>query len=305
MTRAPSLQPFASAIVGIAAFSVMDAAMKGASIEAGVYTALLARATMAAIVLLPLWLLAGGRWPTPAVLRIHLLRSAVSACLAALFFWALVRMPMAEAMALSFISPLIALYLASVLLGERVQPAAIGASFIGLTGVMVIASAHFSDLDSAIASAPAILAVLGSAGFYAWNLILQRQQALVARPLEVAAFQNLFIMLFLLPAAPWLATSPSASALSHAAVGAALSTIALILLSWGYARAEAQALAPLEYTAFIWAALAGWLWFDESLTLTTLAGTALIMLGCWIAVRRPAKTAQAPSDAPSRPPAAP
>jgi S-adenosylmethionine uptake transporter len=60
-----------------------------------------------------------------------------------------------------------------------------------------------------------------------------------------------------------------------------------MLLNWGYARAEAQALVPLEYTGFGWAALAGWLRFGEPVTATTLAGTALIVLGCWIATRRP------------------
>ena len=59
-----------------------------------------------------------------------------------------------------------------------------------------------------------------------------------------------------------------------------------MLLAWGYARAEAQVLVATEYTAFIWAALMGWLWFDEKVTASTLGGVILIVAACWIAARR-------------------
>jgi S-adenosylmethionine uptake transporter len=278
--------PFLSVAAGIATFSVMDATMKSASIQAGVYNAMLLRAVLGSLLMLPLWLLAGGRWPKLAVLRIHALRSAVAALMAGLFFWGLIRLPMAQAMALSFIAPLVALYLAAVLLGETVQPAAILASLFGIAGVTVIAAGRLSESTDFATSAPGISAVLASAVFYAWNLILQRQQARLAGPVEVALFQNLFVGAILVLAAPWLATWPSGTVLRDVTAAAALAAIALMLLNWGYARAEAQALVPLEYTAFVWAAVVGWLWFGEGLTAATVTGAALIVLGCWIATRR-------------------
>ena len=42
---------------------------------------------------------------------------------------------------------------------------------------------------------------------------------------------------------------------------------------------------PMEYTAFVWAILLGWLMFDEAVGWTTLAGGALIIVGCLIAAR--------------------
>jgi S-adenosylmethionine uptake transporter len=303
MTRTHPLLPFLSVTTGIATFSVMDALMKSASMAGGVYDALLLRSIVGALLMLPIWLLARGRWPKLAVLRIHALRSAVVTAMAGLFFWALVRLPMAEAMALSFIAPLIALYLAAVVLGETIKPAAIVASLLGLAGVAVITAARFGAGNLAEA-APAIAAVLLSAFFYAWNLILQRQQALVASPFDVALFQSLFMGLILLIAAPivmliklhvfglpvpsvWnpVPDWPGAAVLYDVTGAAVLAAISLMLLSWGYARAEAQALVPLEYTAFVWAALAGWLRFGEAVTAATIAGTALIVLGCWIATR--------------------
>ena len=65
-----------------------------------------------------------------------------------------------------------------------------------------------------------------------------------------------------------------------------LASASLMLLSWAYARAEAQVLVPIEYTAFVWSALVGWLWFSEPVTRATLAGLTLILVGVWLGTRR-------------------
>lgn len=276
-------------MLGIATFSVMDVAMKSASLATGVYTALLVRCAIGSAIMLPIWLLGGGRWPSSPTFRVHLTRSAVSAAMATLFFWGLVRTPIAEAIALSFISPLIALYLASVLLGEKIERRAIGASLLGLVGVAVIALAPTAPAGHGVVprSPLGIVAILASAVFYAWNLILQRQQAQAADPREIAFFQNALVGVLLCVAAPWLLQRPELPTLATIATAAVLVTASLMLLGWAYARAEAQALVPLEYTAFIWAALFGWLWFGERVTAATLAGAALIVIGCLIATRSP------------------
>ena len=63
----------------------------------------------------------------------------------------------------------------------------------------------------------------------------------------------------------------------------------MLLLAWSYARAEAQLLVPVEYTAFIWAAIFGWVFFREEVTPTTVFGAAMIGTGCLVAARqRPA-----------------
>ena len=288
MARTHPILPFLAAMAGICTFSMMDAMMKGASIAAGVYSALLLRCTFGSLLMLPVWLLSGARWPALKVLQVHVLRSAVVAGMALLFFWALVRLPLAEAIALSFIAPLIALYLAAVLLGESIQTEAVVASLLGLSGVIIIVAARLGGNTLDEQSGWAIGAVLASAVLYAWNLILQRQQAQIAKPQEIALFQNLLVAAILSLAAPWLLHWPGNAALRDIALAAALAGASLLLLSWAYARAEAQALVPVEYTGFIWAALFGWLKFGEQITWATLAGVVLIVIGSWIAARRAA-----------------
>lgn len=286
------LMPFLAVAAGIASFSVMDGLMKGASLAVGAYNAMLWRSLASVAVMLPWWKLGGGHWPRGAVMKLHVLRGLNSAAMATAFFWGLKYLPLAEGMAISFIAPLIALYLASVLLGERVGRRAVFASLLGLIGVIVIAGARLGQGDYSAQAAWGIAAILASAVLYAWNLILQRQQAQLANPREVATFQALMTGLFLAVLAPWLAVVPPPAVWINIGGSALLATISLMLISWGYARAETQALIPLEYSAFIWAAITGWLLFREALTIPTVAGAVLIVLGCWIAARRPAGVPQ-------------
>lgn len=295
-----TLFPVIATVAGIATFSAMDAAMKGAAIIAGVYTATLLRSVFGVMITLPTWMCAGCRVAGKAALRVHIQRALVTSAMAPLFFYGLVRIPFAEAIALSFIAPLIALYFAAVILKETIRPEAVLASLMGIAGMAVIGAARFRGGDYSPDAAWGIAALLVSAVLYALNIVLQRKQALLASPTEIALAQNVIMSMVLALAAPWLFVWPETEALVQIWAGAALATIALLLLSWAYARAEAQSLVPIEYSAFLWAALFGWLRFGEDVGLATLLGAALIVMGCLIASRRPAN---APANRPQKPPA--
>jgi S-adenosylmethionine uptake transporter len=278
-----ALLAFAIATLGIAVFSCMDAVMKGLSLAIGAYNALLWRSVAGAAISGVLFLVTRTALPASSVLRVHLIRGAVSAVMAVTFFWGLARVPMAQAISLAFIAPLIALFLAAILLKERISRAAIVASLLALVGVGVIllgqAQAHLGH--SAFLGAIAVC--------YAWNIILMRQQAQVAGPIEIAFFQSIIVAALLALAAPWLAVIPEAHHAPALIGAAALATASLLLLSWAYARGEASYLAPTEYTSLIWAASLGWLVFGERLSPYTTAGAAFIITGCIIAARhRPA-----------------
>lgn len=291
----PVFGPVAATLAGIALFSVMDGLMKRASISGGVYSALLARSLIGSAMLGPVWLMRGGRMPPWPVLRLHLLRGLLVTGMAATFFWGLVRTPMAEGMALSFISPLIALWLAAALLGEKVRRAAILAALSGIAGVAVIALSRLTGPSHGPAAGWGLAAILVSAVLYAANLVLQRRQAQLASPLEVALFQSAVVALALLPAFPFLWQPPSPQGWADIAGAALLASGALMLLAYAYGRAEAQVLVPIEYTAFGWAALMGWWWFDEAVTPATLGGLVLILVGVWLGTRSRPQAAVPPA----------
>ena len=106
--------------------------------------------------------------------------------------------------------------------------------------------------------------------------------------MEIAFFQAVTVSAALLLALPVVGTAlPPALQWPWLILAAALSTFSMLLLSWAYARAEASYLAATEYTAFLWAALFGWLVFGEHLSGFTLAGAGLIVTGCLLAARSP------------------
>src|SRR5690606_8803778 len=139
------LLPYAVTLAGVGLFSLMDALMKGASIAVGAYSALLLRSFIGLAVIGPVWLMTRRRWPSRSTMRVHLTRGVVGSAMAFTFFWGLARVPLAEGIALSFVAPLIALYLAAVLLGEHIDPRAVGASLMGLGGVAVIVVGNASQ----------------------------------------------------------------------------------------------------------------------------------------------------------------
>tara|TARA_E500000305_G_scaffold110265_1_gene117662 strand:- start:245 stop:1132 length:888 start_codon:yes stop_codon:yes gene_type:complete len=283
------LYPFLVTLLAVAALALMDVFMKTASLAVGAYSALLIRSWVSVALMLPLYLARGGRWPGRKARRVHLIRGVVSTGMALTFFSALVLLPVAEAIALSFIAPIIALALAALLLKERIGRSAISAALLGLVGVGVIISGRLNNEGMASDSMLGIGLILTSAFLYAWNLVLQRQQALLSKPVEIGTAQNLVIGVMLLAGIPFFLNLPhDAQAWQAIVISSVLSLSGAMLVGWSYARAEAQVLVPVEYSGFVWSALFGWLLLREEVSLTTIAGAVLIVAACWIAAPRKA-----------------
>ena len=278
--------PVLAVAAGIAMLSLMDAFIKSAALAHGAYMAAILRVGIAFCLAAPVWLSLGPRWPERKVLKVHLKRGVVGAAMALTFFVALTKLPLAETIAISFVAPIISLYLAAILLGETIRPRAIWGAMLGLVGVLVIVGGKFGrgNLDSETLVGLAAISV--SALLYAWNLVIQREQALVAKPLEVTTFYMGIAGLCYLLAAPWLFEMPPLAELGDVGVAAVLTVAGALTMAWAYARAEAQVLVPLEYSGFLWAMLFGWLLLQETVTWTAIAGAGLIVAGCWIATTR-------------------
>jgi S-adenosylmethionine uptake transporter len=284
---------FLVGVLGIALFSGMDAVMKGLVLAIGTLTTMFWR-NLAGIVLSGvIYLPRRKQWPSRATMRIHLARGVLSTAMGFLFFWGLGRVPLAQAVALAFIAPLIALYLAAVMLHEKVGARTVGASLFAFGGVVVIVLGQAkADLgrEALIGSA----AILVSASLYALNIIIMRAQALVAEPLEITFFQSLIVTAVLALALPFAGLAlPPLDRWPLILLAAALAIVSMLLLSWAYARAEASYLASTEYTAFLWAALFGWLVFGEQVSLFTVAGACMIVGGCVLAARKPQEASPA------------
>ena len=290
----PRLEPlsvaFVAAALGIATYSGMDVAKKGLALQVGAYNAMIWRSLITIVLAGSLYWWRKPVWPIRSVLKLHIWRGFIVSIMAFLFFWGLKYLPVAEAIGLSFVAPLIALYLSAVILHEQINRRAIVASVIGLIGAGVVIGGRLSG-DYNFQMGQGILAILCSAVLYAYNLILQRQQALVAAPIEIGFFQNLTVILVFGALAPILAVVPPSAIAPQLFTASILGLFSMLMMSWAYARAPASTLLPVEYTAFAWAALFGWVFFSEAITSTTVLGTAMIVTGCLVAAWQTGDTA--------------
>lgn len=303
MFRHPSPAPILATALAIGMLSLMDAYMKEAALLAGALMASFVRNVAGVSITAPIWLATGRGRPTPEAMRVHILRGTVSAFMMTTFFFALTRLRLAEAIAISFIAPVVALFLARWMLGEDVGKRAFLGAGMCVIGMAVIVAGRLSNEAMDAHNWVGLASLVLSAVLYAFNLVLQRRQALLARPVEIALFQNLIVSMVLgccvltalalretlWAGLPALLELPQEAALWPIAASALLSISAQLLLSWSYARAEAQVLVPMEYSGLVWAALFGWLFFGELVTPAVVGGAALIVAGCWIAALRRSK----------------
>lgn len=281
------LLAFSVALGAVAVLSIMDAVMKTLVLAIGIYAVSLWRSVLTLVIAAILYLPRRLAWPTAKTIRIHVARGAVVMVMAFLFFWGIGRVPLAQAISLTFIAPLIALLLAVAFLGETIGPRSIAGSIFAFCGVLVIVIGQARGTlgpEAMIGS----LAILGSAVCYAVNIVLMRHQALAAKPLEISFFQSIVVTSL------WLAVIPfaGAPAIPGSAwwpllgVSSVLSVVGGLLFAFAYARAEASYLAVTEYSGFLWASALGWIVFSERVTFYTLGGALMIVGGCLLAARR-------------------
>lgn len=280
------VKAFLVALAAVSTLSIMDAVMKHLVLVIGILAVSVWRAAVNLVFAGALYLPHGGPWPKRSTLKIHIARGVLVTGLAFLFFWGIGRVPLAQAIALTFIGPLIALLLAGVFLKEHIGSRSIVGSIAAFGGVLVI---MFGQARAQLG--PQVLlgsaAILGSAICYAVNIVMMRPQAQAAGPFEINFFQSLTVMLVWLVVLPFvgLPVSPGWQ-WPWILIAASLSTCGTLLYGWAYARGEASYLAVTEYSAFLWASALGWLIFRERVSLYTLAGAVLIVGGCLVAARR-------------------
>ena len=285
---APRQQPilaFAVALASVGILSVMDAVMKALVLAIGLYATTVWRSLVGLIISAFLYLPRRKAWPSPKVIRLHVARGVVVTVMGLLFFFGLGRIPMAQAKALTFIAPLIALILAAATHGEQFGRRTIFSSVTAFAGVLIIVAGQ-ATTQMGEGVLVGTFAILGSAVCYAVNIVMMRRQSLAAKPLEIGFFQNGTIAVLMVASLPFLGGVDWAGEHWLAIVAAAAMSFAGILLfAYAYARGEASYLAVTEYSGFLWAAALGWLVFAEPVSPYTLAGALLIVGGCVVAAR--------------------
>jgi S-adenosylmethionine uptake transporter len=225
-------------------------------------------------------------WPTREALYYNAVRAVLIVVTATTFFFALARLPLADAIALAFISPVLTALLGVSLLGERLDwriAVALAAGFVGML-LIVGGKVGSAGLSSEVLAGAA--AVLVSAIGYSLNVIVLRHRATRDPLSQIVLFQTLGPALLLALPGLWVWAPLTRGDTALFALVGAIGVAAHALLAHAFAHVEAGRLAPVGYVTLAWGVLLGFLLFGEVPGMATLGGAALIVLGTLLTQRR-------------------
>ncbi len=279
MSSSPAL-PYLQAASGIGALCALDAAVKHLTFGHALLLVVFGRYVTGTAFALLIWWWQGRPPYTREMLRGHLLRGILIAATASLFFFAITRLTLAEAITLSFTAPLMIPPLAHLILGERMRGPVLGAGLLGFTGVLVTVQGAPAFDGS---RGPALAAILVASLTYALAAIAMRSRAAADGSTRLTLSGAAIPMLLLAPFAIGNPIPEPASWPWFAAAGL-FGNLGIQLLAKAYAKVEVQVLGILEFTALPWAAMFGWLLFGETVRPQVWAGAAIIACAClWVA----------------------
>ena len=265
--------------VGMLLIPGIDALAKGLTVAMAAGQIAWSRFLFQTIILAPVVFFTGGQLPRRHYAA-HAMRGILIATATLLFFTSLETMPIADAIAIFFVEPLILTLLSALLLGEDIGWRRLSAVLVGFLGAMIIIQPGFADFGYAV------VLPLGAAICFAFYLVLTRKLALSTDPnviqltagisgmitMSIALIVGYFAGIRLLdPVWPtpmqWL---------MMAGLGV-VGTTGHLFVVHAFKRAPAVVLAPFQYLEIISASLLGLIFFGDFPSPTTWLGIAIIV----------------------------
>lgn len=225
--------------------------------------------------------------------RYYLGRSFLGFLSMLLWFSALAMMPVADATALSFTSPLFATIFAVIILREVVRARRWTATFIGFVGTMIILRPGLSDLDLAH------WLVLASSALAGINAILVKQLTRSESANAIVTYMTLYIVPMSLVPALFVWTMPPPHTWPLIGLLGLLATIGHQAMTRAFAATDTSIVMSFDYARLPFVALIAWFAFGELPDLWTWVGAAVIVGASSYIAHREAKVAHAGAARPA------
>lgn len=296
LARAALLMVAASAIIAFTSLlaKALGRGVEGTPLHPFQVTAGRFGFALALLAIISVWLrpqLAGAAW------SVHLGRSICGWAGATCLFAAAAAMPLAEATAISFLSPLAAMVLAIPLLGERVGPIRWSAATVAMIGALVLIR------PGTAAYQPAALIALAAAAFMGMEVVLIKRLTDREPPLRILVINNSMGAAIAVVAAAfvWIAPSPTQWAMM-AVLGISMLG-AQVLLIQAMRVADASYVMPFFYTTLVFAAAYDVALFGEWPDFLSQLGIVIIVTGAMLLawrerrLRASAATEKSPASA--------
>ncbi|MEL7093372.1 MAG: DMT family transporter, partial [Pseudomonadota bacterium] len=181
-------------------------------------------------------------------------------------------LPLAVTSSILFLSPVLVVIFARLLLGEALTPGRIGAVVLGFTGVLVIVNPFSGPIN-----VYALLMLYPAAAVALYNVLTRMLAARVSAH-RMQLTTGVLGTVALAPLGLWHWTAPSGPGVWALALAiGAFAWAGHEVLTRAHQRAEASTLAPFGYSFVLYLVIAGWVVFSETPSLVTLTGGTLII----------------------------
>ena len=268
-------------ILAMLIIPVMDGIAKDLSVRYSITQITWARYFIHFIFMLPLVLMRLSL-PTlfPKNLSLQLFRSSLLMCSTFLYFWAISLIPLADAIALIFIYPIIVTALSALILKEHVGFRRWLAVVAGLFGTCIVVRPGIMEIGLGTFLA------LGAGTTYGCYLIATRKLANSAPPLVTLLFTALVGTIIFSALVPSYWQTPTDTDFILMLALGLLAAIGHYLIIKSFEYAQASVLAPYGYTEIITASLIGYFAFGDFPDYYTWIGISIIITsGIYISVR--------------------
>jgi len=210
----------------------------------------------------------------------HLLRSVFNLSAMLVFYYALWLLPLAEAVAIAFATPIFTTMLSIPLLRERVSLRRWAAVGVGFAGVLVMVR------PSALGIEPGVLLALLSAVLFAMVVTTSRQLTRTEASHTILFYYSIACLIGTGVMLPWYWVTPAPGDLAAFLIVGVTGSFGQYLMNQALRYGEASMLAPLDYTALLWAVLFGYMLWGDWPSLWVVGGAALVLLSTIIATGR-------------------
>lgn len=211
----------------------------------------------------------------------HLLRGLVGTGGMMTGFFALTQLPLAEAITISYATPLLIVVFSAVFYHEQVRLYRWSAVLIGLVGVIIIIwprltvfSGGIADMSGATLGA---VSALVAAGFAATAMVLVRKLVETERSATIVLYFSVTSSVFGLATLPFGWVMPTTEQFALLIGAGIFGGIGQILLTESYRHADMSVVAPFEYASLILSVAIGYLIFRDTPTIEMLIGGAIVV----------------------------
>ncbi len=258
-------------LAGVLLFALNDTLGKWLVSTYSVGQLLLIRSAAALIVLTPFLWRAGWR-PLVRVERpgMQLTRVLLSSAEVYAFYFAVIYLPLADAMTYWLAAPIYVAALSPLLLGERVGWRRWTAICVGFCGVLIAL-----EPSAATLTAPALISIVGSLAF---TFMMISGRALRGTPdVTLVFWQTAGAGLLGLVTAPFGWVTPTAADLALLLLLGVVAMVGHVCVNRALKLADAATVVPFQYTLLFWAIVFGWLVFGDVPRANMMIGAAVIV----------------------------